>query len=73
MTLFDLEYGDTFLWRDSVYKFLRQKTQDQAEVLCIARTGPERLFTVCNASPENFNSYADVLKGRVRLTWKSTL
>lgn len=71
MTLFDLEYGDTFLWRDSVYKFLRQKTQDQAEVLCIARTGSEGLFPTVARFPENFNPYTEVVKGKI--TWESTL
>lgn len=73
MTIFDLKDGDTFLWRDGVYLLLSLKNSDYANVICLARQGSLGLEATHSSSCENFNPYAEVEKGELKLVWKANI
>ena len=61
MTIHDIEPGDIFRWRDSLY-WLR--TEDNgtgtASVICIGRRRGDTFYFVPGSHTENFNAYAEI-------------
>lgn len=70
MQLFDVNTTRQFMWHGSVYEIVDDTNTDRFTVVCVARPdGDGELYPVRFTSLENFNPYADVQPGKIKIEW----
>lgn len=66
-TLFDLQNGQTFRWKDEIYRLIEIDSKGNAEAVRVARKSSDGWIAAGPLMSSNFNPYAEVEPGE--LTW----
>ena len=68
-TLYDLEDGDTFRWRDDIYELKSVSDDGKAQAKRIATRSGEGWHITGPNLDDNFNPYAEIEVGTLTTIW----